>query len=214
MAKERKILAQNIVLVADSVNVSSFSQYWFIKNRIFSEEEFSGSVFTPGFTLVSAPDCQLTVLPNQIQFEIKEDDADLALECINNRLTKIIRCISNIRVIGIGINFIWKVTDNELSIPELSKQLFGVSNSPLHSYFCKADTRYGAYFSQNIDQFTRLKLDIKPSITKVNGQSIELLMFNFNFHCDVPEQQMELVLQEQMRKWLSFNQLAQDLACL
>ena len=114
MAINRKQLAQNIVLVVDSINVTSFSQYWFIKNGIFGEEDFKGSVFTPGLVLVASHDCQLTVLPNQLQFEIKSDNEDVALHCIENRMVKLIKCLANVRVIAIGLNYIWKITDNEI----------------------------------------------------------------------------------------------------
>jgi len=214
MAINRKILAQNIVLVSDTINVNSFSQYWFIKNGIFGEDEFGGSVFTPGLSLVSARDCQLTVLPNQIQLELKSDNADEAQQSIQKRMIKLVKSLSNVRVIAIGLNYIWRVNDEEKTMPVLSRVLFGKSSTNLQSFFNKEDTRFGAYYSQNIDEQTRLKLDIKPSLIKENGMDIEILMYNFNFHCDVPEQQMEDTLLNQLNKWQNFNQLANELVCL
>ncbi len=214
MAINRKILAQNIVLVTDGLNVNSFSQYWFIKNGIFGEEDFKGSVFTPGLALVSAQDCQLTVLPNQIQLELKSDNPEMALQCIQNKMVILIKCLANVRVIAIGINYIWKLNDNEREIALLSKSLFGESNASLGTFFNKADTRYGAYYSQNIDEHTRLKLDIKPSMVKENGQNVEFMLYNFNFHCDVPEQLMEDTLLNQLNKWQQFYKLANELICL
>lgn len=215
MAISKKILAQNIVLVTNGLNVNSFSQYWFIKNGIFAEEDFLGSsVFTPGLTLVSSQDCQLTVLPNQIQLELKSDNLEIALQSVQNRMVKLIKCLTNVRVIAIGVNFIWKLDDNERDITVLSKSLFGESAASIGSYFNKEDTRYGAYYSQNVDQQTRLKLDIKPSMVKENGQNIDFMMYNFNFHCDVPEQQMDETLLNQVNKWEQFYQLANELICL
>lgn len=214
MALLRKVLARNIVLVADSINVNSFSQYWFIKNEIFGENEFVGSVFTPGLALVTAPDCQLTVLPNQIQLELKNDNDDVALQCIQHRMFRLIKCLTNVRIKAIGLNFIWKVADNEKNIMVLSKSLFGGSASPIQSFFNKADTRYGAYFSQDVDAQTRLKLDIKPSLMKENGQDVDFMMYNFNYHCDIPEQLMEDMLLNQLNKWQQFNHLTNELVCL
>lgn len=215
MAINRKILAQNIVLVTNGLNVNSFSQYWFIKNGIFAETDFlGGSVFTPGLTLVSSPDCQLTILPNQIQLELKSDNPEMALQSVQNRMVKLIKCLTNVRVIAIGVNYIWRLNDNERDITALSKSLFGESAATIGSYFNKADTRYGAYYSQNIDQQTRLKLDIKPSMVKENGQNVDFMMYNYNFHCDVPEQQMEETLLNQVNKWQRFYQLANELICL
>lgn len=214
MAINRKILAQNIVLVTDGLNVNSFSQYWFIKNGIFGEEDFKGSVFTPGLALVSAQDCQLTVLPNQIQLELKSDNPEMTLQCIQNRMVKLIKCLTNVRVIAIGVNYIWKLDDNERDITVLSKSLFGELNASLVTFFNKADTRYGAYYSQNIDEQTRLKLDIKPSMVKENGHNSEFMLYNFNFHCDVPEQLMEDTLLNQLNKWLLFYNLSNELICL
>ena len=214
MAITRKVLAQNIVLVADSINVTSFSQYWFIKNGIFKEEEFKGSVFTPGLVLITASDCQLTILPNQMQLELKSDNINANLQCIENRMLKLIQCLANIRVSAIGLNYIWKLTDNERTMPQISKSLCGNSRASLMSYFKNEDTRYGAYYSQNIDPQTRLKLDIKPTLMKENGQNTEMMMYNFNFHCDLQEQKMEETIMNQLKKWQLFNQLAKELVCL
>lgn len=215
MAISRKIIAQNIVLVTNGLNVNSFSQYWFIKKGIFAEDDFLGdSVFTPGLALVSSQDCQLTVLPNQIQLELKSDNPEMALQSVRNRMVKLIKCLTNVRVIAIGVNFIWKLDDNERDITVLSKSLFGETAASIGSYFNKADTRYGAYYSQNVDQQTRLKLDIKPSMVKENGQTVDFMMYNFNFHCDVPEQLMEETLLDQVNKWQQFYKLANELICL
>lgn len=214
MAINRSVLAQNIVLVADSINVTSFSQYWFIKNGIFGEDEFKGSIFTPGLVLITATDCQLTILPNQMQLELKSDNESVAMQCIETRMVKLIKCLTNIRVSAMGLNYIWKLTDNERSMPQISKSLFGNSESSLMTYFKNEDTRYGAYFSQDIDSQTRLKLDIKPTIVKENGQNVDIMMYNFNFHCDVQEQLMEETLLNQLKKWQRFNQLAKELVCL
>ncbi len=214
MAISRRALAQNIVLVADGINVTSFSQYWFIKNGIFGDEEFKGAVFTPGLVLIAAPDCQLTILPNQMQLELKSDNENMALQCIENRMVKLIKYLANVRVSAIGLNYIWKLTDNERTMPQISKSLFGNSESSLMSFFKNEDTRYGAYFSQDVDSQTRLKLDIKPTIVKENGQNVDIMMYNFNFHCDVQERQMEETLLNQLKKWQRFNQLAKELVCL
>ena len=214
MAISRKMLAQNIVLVTDSINVTSFSQYWFIKNGIFEEVDFQGSIFTPGLTLINTSDCQMTIVPNQIQLELKNDNQAMTMQCIENRMFKLIRCLLNVKVVAIGLNYIWKLQDDERTIPVLSKTLFGNVESGIQSFFCKEDARFGAYYSQNIDLSTRLKLDIKPSLAKENGQNIDFIMYNFNFHCDVPEQQMEEVLLNQLNKWQQFNNLANELVCL
>lgn len=214
MAISRKLLAQNIVLVTDSINVNTFSQYWFIKNGIFEERDFQGAVFTPGLGLVTASDCQMTILPNQIQLEFKNDNPEKVVQCIENRMVKLIKCLSNVKVVAIGLNYIWKTGDDETPIPVLSKNLFGHNESGIISYFSKEDARFGAYYSQNIDPNTRLKLDIKPSLVKENGQNVEFIMYNFNFHCDVQEQQMEEMLLNQLNKWQLFNQLANKLVCL
>ena len=214
MAISRKVLAQNIVLVADSINVTSFTQCWFIKNGIFGEEEFKSSVFTPGLTLIAAPDCQLTILPNQIQMELKNDNTEASLQCIENRMVKLIKSLSNVRVTAIGLNYIWKVTDGDRTMSQISKSLFGSSSSALNTYFNNEDARYGAYYSQDVDAQTRLKLDIKPTLVKENGQNVDIMMYNFNFHCDVPEQQMEETLLIQLNKWKQFNNLSNNLVCL
>ena len=103
MAISRTVLAQNIVLVTNNLNTSMFGQYWFVNNKVFKPEEFlQDSIFVPGFTQVSSADCQITIVPNQIQMAIKEDDQSKANECVKARFTKMVEAIGALPIIAIG----------------------------------------------------------------------------------------------------------------
>ena len=216
MAIKRDIIAQNIVLVTDTINPSMFGQYWFIENKIFKPEEILGdSVFVPGFTTISAVDSQITIVPNQIQMSIKDSSQSAAYTCLKNRLTKMIELLSMIPVKAMGINFLWKIMSDEMDIHSLTKFFFGDNPTSIYGYFDKPDARLGAYFSQDFDNYTRLKLDIKPVRAEEGvGNEIDFLLTSFNYHRDINPKNVQGQLEEQLKKWTELKQNSNKVACL
>lgn len=215
MAIIRSIIAQNIVLATNNLNTSMFGQYWFVNNKIFKQEEFLQDViFVPGFTQVSSADCQITIVPNQIQMAIKEDDQSKANDCVRERFTKMVEAIGALPIIAIGLNYIWKVFDNELDSHQLTSYLFADNPTEIYTYFNKEDSMYGAYFSQNIDVDTRLKLDIKPMRGIFNGQREDYVIASFNYHRDIRLDNTKNQLLDQLKKWNNLRQNSNKIVCL
>ena len=216
MALKREIIAQNIVLVTETINPSMFGQYWFIENKIYRADEMLGdSVFVPGFTSVSAVDSQITIVPNQIQMSIKDPSQSGAYTCLKNRLAKMMQLLSMIPVKAMGTNFLWKVESDEMDIHQLTNALFGDNPTRIYDYFDKADARMGAYFSQNYDENTRLKLDIKPvKAEEEAGKMSEFIMASFNYHRDIKPQNVQGQLDGQLKKWTELRQNSNKVVCM
>lgn len=216
MAIKREIIAQNIVIVTDTINPSMFGQYWFVENKIFKAEEMLGdSVFVPGFTSVSAVDSQITIVPNQIQMSIKDPSQSGAYTCLKNRLAKMVHLLTMIPVKAMGTNFLWKVESDDLDIHCLSKSFFGDNPTRIYDYFGKADARLGAYFSQFFDENTRLKLDIKPvKAAEEAGKETEFILASFNYHRDIAPQNVQGQLGDQLKKWTELRQNSNKVVCM
>lgn len=216
MAIKREIITQNIVLVTDTINPSMFGQYWFIENKIYKAEEILGdSVFVPGFTSVSAVDSQITIVPNQIQMSIKDSSQGAAYSCLKNRLAKMMQILATVPVKAMGINFLWKVEADNMDIHSLSRLFFADNPSRIYDYFNKPDSRLGAYFSQNYDDNTRLKLDIKPVRAEVEvDKETEFLLVSFNYHRDINQKNIQDQIEEQLKKWTELRQNSNKITCL
>lgn len=186
-----QIINQNVVIVSDGINTASFSQFWFIQNGVFKQDEIlSDSIFAPGLTNLSAIDCNILIVPNQIQFTIKSNDILLAKECITKRLLPIVQTISTMHLKAMGLNFTWRISAQE-NIPIFSKRIFCNQASNLSSAFDDDNARFGTYMSKDF-KGTRLKLDIKPVIINENGRANEFILAAFNFHRDISVSTNEL----------------------
>lgn len=215
MSIQRSIIAQNIVLVTNNINTGMFSQYWFIQNKIFQPEEIlQDSVFAPGVSIVSSTDCQIICEPSRIQMALKSDNPSDAYSCVKNRLAKMIAAVQMLPVIAIGINFIWKLTDDEKDIHSLTSYLFGENDCDIYGYFNKTDARFGAYFSQDVDENTRLKLDIKPVHTLENNTKTEFITASFNYHRDLQIDKAAQHIDDQLKKWSNLRQNSNKVVCL
>lgn len=214
MAAIQRLIGLNVVLASNNINTSSFTQYWFIKKGIIQENEFlPDSMFIPGLTNVSTQDCQITILPDKIQFALKNDSIEICERCVREKFSKFVDVMDNISINAIGLNFIWRVEDNSQSFHQFSKTLFCKDNA-ISSFFAVDDARYGAYFSKNYDEVTRLKLDIKPIHSKENGAIVEYLLASFNYHSDVNIDQMKDHLMGQLSKWPNLLKNSQEVVCL
>ena len=215
MAIHRTLIAQTVVLVTNNINTGMFSQYWFIQNKIFLPEEImQDSVFAPGVSIVSAPDCQIICEPSRIQMAIKSDNQSDACACVKNRLSKMVAVLQMLPVVAVGMNYVWKIQDEEQDVHKLTSYLFGENDCEIYGYFNKPDSRFGAYFSQNIDDCTRLKLDIKPVHTFENNSKIEFITASFNYHRDLQIDKAASQIDDQLKKWSNLRQNSNKIVCL
>ena len=219
MATKQKLLSQNVVIVTQDVSTTMFNQYWFIHNGIFSPEEIlADSIFVPGLTNLSTQECNLIITPNQFQFNVKSEDSTTSCKCITERLMRIVEKVSGagIQMKAIGLNFIWKIFEENIGVPLFSKRLFYLPSSHLHQVFDVKDARFGTYVSKNFLQ-SRLKLDIKPVISDGTGEPNEFILAAFNFHRDLTvdnSEQLTVELLEQLKSWNLYYDESARLVCL
>lgn len=215
MAITRKLIAQNVVLALNNVNTGVFDKFWFVDNGVFARDEFlQDSIFAPGLSVVSTNNCSLTVLPNQVQFAVKSDDPQIGTNCVMQKMSAFIKALSNVRVVAMGMNFSWRVEDKEKHITMLTRGLFDVPQNGLHQYFNHPDARFGTYISQDIDNETRLKLDIKPVNSLEDGTLVDFVLAAFNYHSDVKVSNYQEYLLQLLEKWPSLNRNSEEIICL
>lgn len=215
MAIIKEIIAENVIIVTENINPAIFNSIWFVKNEIFEIDDIlPDSVFVPGFSSLSSNAIQITIVPNQIQLSLKNINLNnyLILEKIMQGLCKHIAQFTK----AIGINFIWKVMSSNEDIHSMSLRLFGNQQKSFYQYFSQEDSRLGAYFSQNVDISTRLKLDVKPVIMSDDNDNTkqEFLMYSFNFHHDVINENIEDDILKQVAKWNTLCTKSNDILCL
>jgi len=184
----KNLLSANIVIVANNLNPSVFSQLWLVKEGIVDEKDFAENcVFASVATQVFTPDFQLLVIPDRLQFGLTDESKDNS-ELIRSKVASIVQKLPHNPYIAIGANFHWKVA------PDVSEQfvgfmrnLFMKPQTPLYSNFSEDDARFGSYMSKDIFG-TRLKLEIKPidpAQIKNNVETAEFLRFHFNYSLDL-----------------------------
>ncbi len=215
MAITHKLIAQNVVLVINNINTGVFDKFWFVENNVFTREEIlQDSIFAPGVSVVSTNDCNLSVLPNQVQFAVKSDDPVVGTNCVMRKMSAFISALSNVRVVAMGMNFSWRIEDSDNTITAFTRNLFDNTQSRLHQYFNHVDARFGTYISQDVDNETRLKLDVKPVNTLENGSIVDFVLASFNYHSDVKVANYQEYLLHLLEKWPSLNSNSEEIVCL
>lgn len=212
MELKKQLVAQNIVLVASNINVNLFNQGWFLENQIIASAEMQGdSVFVPNYVSLSLIDCQFVIVPTQIQISLKYFDIDNTQRILANRVVKFMNALNCYGIKAVGINF--SLTLEDETGQDVSLKLLKRYNNKVDEYFKNDDARFGAYYSQNVDDVTRLKLDIKPIKCVFNGTLVEKLLLSFNFHSESSKIDF-LFLQRQIDKFINFRNCSERLSCL
>lgn len=191
---QASLITTNIVFVG-LFNISLFDKYFFIKNKIFDEEDIlSESRFDTvnGIQLITNV-LDVIIVQNQIIISSKiiEPNSNVGNEEINKIALSIIERGKVLNISAFGINFNWSIEDTSMSLQDLSKSLFYSDNiSLLNNFFNNQDSVFGIYASTKFKN-ARLKLDVKPSNAHqiINNTVIskEVIIFGFNFHFDVKD---------------------------
>lgn len=209
-----EIKGLNIVLLTENLDTNFFDQYYMIKNGIYKPEEIhSRSIFIKGLAKIESEDSILRISPSNIQFILKTSNVDEAYECIQRRFKRFVSSLPLIIVKAIGLNIVWRISDNELSLHDFCKQLFFKPDSRLYSIFDTKNAMFTAYLSMDYDDSTRLKLDFKP--VKLPGllysEEILLASFNYNRNLDVATWRDQIL--EQLNKWTEIVNNSKEITC-
>lgn len=186
---------KNIVL-AGTLDTGAFDKYFFIKNEIATEEEIlkKSSFNSNGVTQFLTEKFTIIIVPNQLV--ISENDARNDNVDINKILEKIIPQIDVSQITGMGINFNWMLSDDEIGHAELTKKYFFTEKVKVFNEYANlSGAMFGAYLSVPFEG-ARMKLDMKPQTATENKTSkkFEVIGFLFNFHFEITENHKEQIL--------------------
>ena len=138
------------------------------------------SSFTPLFVQGISDNMILIVTPDQIPIYPKSPERFKSI--VSENIVSIIQNMEIIPLNGVGLNFNWFLSDDEVGYEELSRKYFFNANNPCIAFFPKEESLYGEYLSKQIEDDIRLKLDIKPAhlFDAVSGNSKPCIQFAFD----------------------------------
>ncbi len=177
----KSIAVKNIVFVG-FFQPSKFDKFFFIKNGLVKEDEIlEPSVFSPEVVQFRTTGVSIAILLNQIIIH----QVDILQDRIDEIAQKLIQS-SDLEITAIGINITWNLSPDE-SLENSTKNFFLNERNEMFSKFFNSDNvMYGAYVSKDISG-GRLKLEIKPQVSKRLHDNIEIarfISFAFNYHFD------------------------------
>lgn len=200
--------SSTIILAGNNFNVSIFQQNWLLENNVLNTEDFSGeNIFTPVVVNIANKNFTFLVVPERIQCTIKASSED-PCEIFKRTIGKIATTLEHTPVRAIGINFEYHIKPKNISnFNAQCKSMFICADNPLSDYFNSQDSRFGSYMSTDIEEFDiRLKLDIKPIITKEGN---DLIRLNFNAHKNIQNMKDVTCL---LDKWNSLDNKVKEIS--
>jgi len=187
------IIDNNLVLVANDVNLSIFKPWWLINQGILNENEIRDDfVFSPVAIQIPTNEFQLNILPNRIQLAIPPQSTDTT-PIIERVLGGIVKTLPHTPFSGVGLNFNYHIIpDDPETFVKWNKELFSSKIASLFDIQDDSKPKYGSYLSFNVLS-GRLKLNIKPVIvneTLRNAKGIfekktEVVHVNYNYDFDI-----------------------------
>lgn len=207
----RAIESGNVVIVAQSLNPSVFSELWLVRNGILEEGIRSAeSFFSPVAARVTTADFELLVLPERLQFAPGRPTDD-AQQLVHRTVGRIVELLPHTPYRAFGINFEWSAsTEDQALFCASIRRMFVPEASEVHSHFSEPDARFGGYLSKDALGF-RLRLDIKPISRERDGIKAEGLLYHFNFNLDLCTDRPADEIQEGIGKWGEARRLSQEI---
>jgi hypothetical protein len=202
------LINSNIVIVAQNLNPSIFTQLWLYTQGVFSEKEFKqNSFFTPAAVQVLTDDSELLIVPERLQLTfLKNDKQDVLAKHI---IGTIVEALPHTPYNALGFNFNWvSEPSDDIIFAENLREMFLSPKNPLSSYFNVDSARFGMYMAKDIDNM-KLKLDMKP-VKHLQDSNKEALQLNFNFHKDLRDDIVQAI-KSSLEQWLDARKLSEEI---
>jgi len=202
-----------VVILARQFNLSILTRKWLSKNGLMPDDEdaVEGFLFSEQLVQVTTPEFALVVLPEQLQFIIREkanDPEKMVREILGQLITK----LPHTPYKAIGVNFNWHFVPEEGGTESVTRTMFFSAEKPIFQRFDDPTARFGTYMSRDFNTF-RLKMNIHPIRVETEpGVGEDRIFFGFNFHQDVPtgEERVAELLVDGLGKWADLRQEAME----
>jgi hypothetical protein len=200
----------NIVVVANNLNPSIFSQLWLVKNKIFNESDFlPNSFFTQNAVSVNTENIQLLVVPERVQFTFNKTADNESL--INNVLRKIINLLPQTPYTAVGFNFEIILEPRDFNeYPKIIRNIFVSDNNPLAKFFNTENSRFGMVMTKENNE-TQITLNIKPVVKTLGSEKKEALKFTFNFNKNLSPENAVETINLMLDDWVSSRDLCYEI---
>lgn len=197
----RRLDTANIVILAQNLNPSIFTEKWLVDNSIIGPEGAQGEyLFSPMMVQVPTQGFHLAVVPERLQLEVTQPD-ESAGEVLERKVGAIVDLLPHTPFRAIGFNFHWVAVTTETSrFAEELRARFAKTGAPLYEHFDGADARFGVYLSTDVDDF-RLRLEVKPLRGVEDARRFEGLAYAFNFHSDLSGERPSEQVKDRVRRW-------------
>jgi len=178
-----QLVGYNVVIAARQFNPSIFNLLWLVRNELIREDDLvPGSIFTEPLIQINTRQFALVVVPDQLQFAPLNQDplaeGELIQQLIIAKVGRIVSRLPHTPYTAIGFNFVWHMVPDDVSVRQLTRELFFKNDSVFFRQFDTDDAKFGGYASKGI-LGCRLRLDIKPAI--VSEQGTDVIQFAFNY---------------------------------
>jgi hypothetical protein len=206
-------VSYNIVVLAENLNPSLFTQLWLIKIGVISEtDNIEGSFFTPTAVNLITPKFDLLVVPERLQLTIKIEEPREQQEVLNKICGNIIKAIPHTPFTAIGFNMEWiAVSRYKHEFHDILREMFVSEKNPIAPFFKTDDSTFGMSFSKN-EIGTRLSLNVSHVIN--NKEGTHGLRFKFNFHKQIENSDREravAILLEMLNNWQKARGIAEEI---
>lgn len=194
--------AANAIVLSPQLNPAIITQAWMIQQLQILPNEFlpEGNIQLPVVFSSQTRRFQLMVLPDRIQFALQpghERDGDLVRQVV----TGVMAATPHALYTAIGLNFVWTVYSEGETNRTTSRNMFYRDGIPFFAKMNVEDARFGAYASKDALGF-RLKVDAKPLAEENPHTDSFRILFNFNFHQDLTDNDRTEQIRQLLTHWV------------
>ena len=153
----------------------------------------------------------LLLIPERLQLTFSRDAINKEL-ILSQVALAIVNKLPHTPYVALGYNIRAVFTSkNNGDCASRTKELLLGANNPFSNLFSEQDARYGFYCSKDF-LGVRLKLDLKPSFeVDQNGNKTEFLVFDFNCHQDLREENKVAQINSFLATWTEVEKYCMEI---
>ena len=197
----------NLVIVANTFNVSIINPVWLFKNNIFTEEELNGATSLPVMVDIATETFNLNLIPERLQLSIRPA-VENKKELILAKIGKLIEALPHTPFIAAGLNFTYHVIPEDKDVGSLTRSLFCNTQSKLFEGLEASNVRFGGYISQDVLDM-RYRLEAKPVARTKSKKTQEVLSISHNFNKNITHDDDHNMVLNIINKWDDAKEIAQ-----